>query len=624
MTGSSREGSRALASLFVAAAFVCADRPCPAGEACPIQLRDVTSATGITFKHTDGSGGMQYIIEAMTAGVALFDYDGDGDVDIYFLNGAPLKGTKGTTAPTNALWRNDGGLEFTDVTLQAGVGDKGYGLGVAVGDYDNDGDQDIYVNNLGPNVLYRNDGDGKFTDVTAKAGAAAGREAGAGANFLDVDKDGDLDLFVANYVKWSYETNVMRKIREWTIGSGPRDYPRSRNVLFRNNGNGTFADISAASDIASHAGAGMGTVCADYDNDGDTDIIVANDDWGNFLFRNDGTGRFEEVGLASGIAYDLSGDAQSSMGVACGDYNNDGLLDVHVTSYQREMATLYKNLGGGLFADMTRTSGAGAGTLPYVTWGNGFVDFDNDGDRDLFIACGHLIDSVEEFDDTTMYHTPNILLMNTGDGKFVNVSKQCGDGLAVKLASRGAGFDDLDNDGDGDAVILNSRREPTILSNESAKGNHWVQVRLRGTKTNRDGVGARVKVTAGDLTQIDEVHSGRGYQSHYGTRLHFGLGTRSRIDRIEVRWIGGGTDVLRNLPADRLLTITEGSSKAGGGDPSRKRQPRAIRRGRGRSSPASASARTPSPPSGAKPASSTPPRRLTDAYLGPLPSCRPL
>jgi len=563
MIASPRQGRRAPGSLLVAAVLLCAGPDSPADEACSIRLRDVTGATGITFRHTDGSRGTGYIIEAMTAGVALFDYDGDGDVDIYFLNGAPLKGIKAQIPPTNALWRNEGGLKFTDVTRQAGVGDRGYGLSVAVGDYDNDGDPDIYVNNLGPNVLYRNDGDGTFTDVTAKAGVAAGREVGAGTNFLDIDKDGDLDLFVANYVKWSYKNNVIRKLQQWTIGSGPRDYPRSRNALFRNNGNGTFTDISAESGIASHAGSGMGTVCADCDHDGDTDIVVANDDWGNFLFRNDGTGKFTEVALASGIAYDLDGDAQGNMGVACADYDNDGLLDLHMTNYQREMATLYRNLGGGLFEDVTRTSGAGAGTLPYVTWGNGFADFDNDGDRDLFIACGHLIESVEEFDDTTMYHTPNILLMNTGNGKFVNVSKRCGDGLAVKLASRGAGFGDLDNDGDVDAVILNSRREPTILSNETPKGNHWVQIRLRGTKTNRDGIGAHVKVTAGGLTQLDEVHSGRGYQSHYGLRLHFGLGRRERIDRIEVRWIGGGVDVLEDVPADRLMTIVEGSGKVG-------------------------------------------------------------
>ena len=249
------------------------------------------------------------------------------------------------------------------------------------------------------------------------------------------------------------------------------------------------------------------------------------------------------------------------MGVDCGDYDNDGLFDFYVTTYEDQLATLYKNLGEGLFEDVTMLTGAGAGTLPHVTWGNSFVDFDNDGDRDIFVACGHLQDNVELYDDTKAYLARNILLMNTGAGKFVDISDKAGDGMNVKLSSRGAGFDDLDNDGDIDVVILNSRREPTILRNDSPSKGHWIQVRLRGTKSNRDGVGAQVKVVAGDLTLIDEVHSGRGYQSHYGMRLHFGLGNREKIDRIEVRWIGTRTDVFKNVTVDRLVTLTEGSSK---------------------------------------------------------------
>ena len=537
---------------------VCAG-PAAQGQ-CPIQLRDVTRETGITFVHTDGSSGRRYMFEPMSAGVALFDYDGDGDTDIYFLNGAPLKGTSVDVPPTNALYRNEGGFRFTDVTREAGVGDTGYGLGVAVGDYDNDGRLDLYLNNYGPNVLYRNNGDGTFTDVTRQAGVANGNEVGAGANFLDIDKDGRLDLFVSNYIAWSYDSHIVHNRTGHSVYSGPRDYPKNRNALYRNNGDGTFTDVTADSGIGAHEGAGMGTVCGDYDNDGDTDIIVGNDDWGNSLFRNDGAGRFDEVGLAAGIAYDLAGGAQSSMGVACADYDNDGWLDFHVTSYQHELATLYRNLGNGLFEDVTRVSRAQAGTLPHVTWGNGFADFDNDGDRDLFIACGHLQDNVELYDDSTSYHARNLVLMNTGDGKFVNVSDQCGDGLAVKASSRGAGFDDLDNDGRIDVVILNSRREPTILRNESPRGNHWIQILLRGAKTNRDGVGAHVTVVAGDLAQLDEVHSGQGYQSHYGLRLHFGLGRRDRVDRIEVRWVGGGTDVVENVAVDRRLTIVEGAN----------------------------------------------------------------
>ena len=527
-----------------------------------IRLRDVTKQTGIAFIHTDGSSGKRYIVETVSAGVALFDYDGDGDIDIYFLNGAPLRGTTVKVPPKNALYRNDGGWKFTEVTDSAGIGDAGYGLGVAVGDYDNDGDPDIYLNNYGFNLLYQNNGDGTFTDVTKKACVANDRKVGAGACFLDIDKDGDLDLYVANYVDFTYENHQIVRFNGYPAYVGPMNYYPTSDTLYRNNGDGTFSDISIESGIAAHKGTGMGMICADYDNDGDTDIFVGNDVAGNFIFENDGTGKFEEVGLLTGLAYDLGGTAQGTMGVECGDYNNDCLLDFYVTSYQRDLATLYRNLGDGSFEDVTRVTAAGDGTLPHVTWGNSLVDFDNDGDRDIFIACGHLHDNVELFDNVTSYHVQNILLENTGGERFVNVSDKCGDGLEVTLSSRGAGFDDLDNDGDIDVVIQNSRREPTILRNDSANDNHWIQICLGGVKTNSDGIGAHVKVTAGDLTLLDEVHSGRGYQSHYGMRLHFGLGNRDRVDRIEVHWIGGGVDVFENIAANRLITLTEGGSKA--------------------------------------------------------------
>ncbi|MBW8039051.1 MAG: CRTAC1 family protein [Planctomycetes bacterium] len=527
-----------------------------------IVLHDVTKETGITFTHTDGSSGRRYLVESVSSGLALFDYDNDGDVDIYFLNGAPLKGTRVDTPPKNALYRNDGNFKFTDVTDKAGAGDTGFGLGVAAGDYDNDGDLDIYVNNYGPNVLYRNNGDGTFTDVTAKAGLANGNKVGAAAHFLDMDKDGDLDLFVANYIDFTYQNHLVRTSKGIPKYAGPMDFPPMPNDLFRNNGDGTFTNVSIASGIAKHKGWGMGGICADYDNDGDTDIHIVNDVYANFLFKNDGTGKFEEVALITGLAYDIHGDDQGSMGVDCADYDNNGWLDFYQTSYAKELATLYRNSGTGMFEDVTMVTGAGQGTFAYVGWGTGFVDFDNDGDRDIFVACGHLEDNVELYDSTATSSARNILLMNTGDGKFTDVSDQSGDGMKVELRSRAAGFDDLDNDGDVDVVILNSRREPTILRNDSRNANHWIQISLRGAKTNRDGVGARVKVTAGDLVQIDEVHSGRGYQSHYGMRLQFGLGKRNLIDRIEVRWIGGGVDVVENITVDQLVIITEGSSKA--------------------------------------------------------------
>jgi len=524
----------------------------------PVLLRDVTQETGITFKHTDGGSGRRYIMETVSAGLALFDYDGDGDIDIYFLSGAPLKGTEAEPLPRNALYRNEGNWTFTDVTDPAGVGDPGYGLGVTAGDYDNDGDPDLYLNNYGPNVLYRNNGDGTFTDVSKEAGVDNGFQVGAGTCFLDMDKDGDLDLYVSIYLDFSYDKHVLTSSRGYPVYANPRFFKPMPDTLYRNNGDGTFTDVSEASGVGKHAGWGMGIVCGDYNNDGDTDVFIGNDVGENFLFDNDGTGTFEEIGLMTGTAYDLQGDEQGSMGVDCGDYDNDGFLDFYVTSYQGQLATLYRNLGNDMFEDVTLSTGAGAGTLPHVTWGNSFVDFDNDGDRDIFIACGHLQDNVEAFDDTTSYWARNILLMNTGDGTFTDVSNNSGDGMKVRLSSRGAGFDDLDNDGDMDVVILNSRCGPTLLRNDSPSKNHWLQIRLRGVKTNRDGIGAHVKVTAGDLSLLDEVHSGRGYQSHYGMRLHFGLGNRDKVDRIEVRWIGGGTEVFENVPADRLVTLVEG------------------------------------------------------------------
>ncbi len=539
--------------LLFACAFALADSP--------IMMTDVTKDTGITFMHTDGGSGLRYIMETVCAGLALFDYDNDGYTDIYFLNGAPLKGTEVAVPPRNALYRNEGNFKFTEVTEKAGVGDMGYGLGVAVGDYDNDGYLDLYLNNYGPNVLYHNNGNGTFTDVTEKAGVANGFKVGAGTCFLDMDKDGDVDLYVSNYLEWTYDKHVSFAQSGVPVYANPRFYPAVPDNIFRNNSDGTFTDVSLACGIGQHPGWGMGIVCGDYDNDGDTDVFIGNDVAENFLFKNDGSGKFEEMGLMTGFAYDLHGDEQGSMGVDCGDYNNDGLLDFYVTSYQGQLATLYKNLGDDLFEDVTLLTGSAAGTLPHVTWGNSFVDFDNDGDRDIFVACGHLQDNVELYDDTAVYFTRNILLMNTGDGKFVNISARAGDGMKVKLSSRGAGFDDLDNDGDVDVVILNSRREPTILRNDSSSKGHWLQVCLRAVKSNRAGIGAHVKVVAGDLALIDEVHSGRGYQSHYGMRLHFGLGAKKRIDRVEVSWIGGGVDVFKDIAVDRLITLTEGSSK---------------------------------------------------------------
>jgi len=557
-TPGQRLGGRGFAFAALLLTALAAD-PAASAES-PIRLRDMTKASGVTFQHTNGGSGRYYIMEAMTAGLATFDYDGDGLIDIYFVNGAPLRGMPPVDPPPrNELYRNTGRFRFVDVTRHAGVGDPSYGLGVAVGDYDNDGWQDFYVSNFGPNILYRNRGDGTFEDATERAGVSRGNKMGAGVAFLDLDGDGNLDLFAANYVRFSYDMHKLRFVRGIPVSPGPLDYPGEPSDLFLNRGDGTFADIGEESGVAAHAGTGMGMVCADFDNDGRTDVFVANDEMQNFLFHNEGGGKFAELALTAGVAFDPVGVAQGNMGADAADFDHDGWIDFAVTSYQREPTSLYRNQGGGFFGDVSAQSGVAAANANQVRWGVGFADFDNDGNRDLFIACGHIDDMAPLVDDSTSYQSRNVVLRNMGDGRFVDVSDQCGDGLALKNVGRGVALDDLDNDGRIDVVVLNSRSGPTVLRNESPGGNHWIQIRLRGVKTNRDGVGARVRVVAGDLTQIDEVHSGRGYQSHFGSRLHFGLGQRDRVDRIEVRWIGGGVDVLENVPVDQILDLKENS-----------------------------------------------------------------
>lgn len=526
-----------------------------------IIFRVVTSQTGISFCHTDGSTGRRHIVETVASGLATFDYDGDGLIDVYFLNGAPLDEPHPSVPPRNALYRNLGGLRFAEVTEKAAVGDTGYGLGVAVGDFDNDGFPDVYISNYGANVFYRNNGDGTFSNVTAQTGTACDHleKAGAGTSFLDCDGDGDLDLYVANYLAFSPRMGVTNSWRGIPIYPDPSRFRHWPDQLFRNNGDGTFSDISKEAGVDRHEGRGMGMVCADFDNDGDTDVFVASDGPpGNSLLINDGSGRFEDIAMLAGVAFDSAGLAHGAMGADCGDYDNDGWLDLYVTSYQGQWATLYRNLGGGLFEDVTQATGAGAGSLNHVTWGCSFVDFDNDGDRDIFFGCGHLIDNIELLDDSTSLEAPPVLLVNTGRGTFVNASASAGELTQVRAVARGVAFDDLDNDGRIDVVILSSRRPPVVLLNQTVPRNHWVHLYLQGTSANREGVSARVKVVTGKTVQIAEVHSGRGYQSHYGTRLHFGLGQAPAIDRIEVRWIGGGVDVWENLPVNRQLILREG------------------------------------------------------------------
>ena len=532
--------------------------PLKANDQHSIQLNDITTQTGINFVHTDGNSGRRYIVETIASGLATFDFDGDGLIDILFLNGAPLPGSTPPKTPRNALYRNEGDWKFKDVTTKAGLDDSGYHLGVCVGDYDNDGDLDLFLNNFGPNILYRNNGDATFTNVTNEAGLNSGEEVGAGACFLDADGDGDLDLFVAQYVAFRFEKHHISHMNGFPAYVGPLNYPPTTNAFYQNNGNGTFTDFSQESGIATLKGAGMGVIACDLDNDRDTDIIVGNDLRPDFALINDGHGVFKDDGALLGLAYDAFGNVQGSMGVECVDWNHDGWMDVYITPYHRQIPTLFQNNKGSFFEDVARQTGAGKDTFADVKWGVGIIDFDNDTHRDIFIACGHLIDNVEKIDSSLRYAAPNILLRNTGEGKFANISEQCGDGLLPKQSSRGAAFDDLDNDGDIDAIILNARSAPTVIRNDSASGNHWIQIQLEGTQSNRDGIGARVTVRTGELFQIDEIHSGRSYQSDFGKRLHFGLGKQTFIDEIKVEWIGGEVDTVHQIQADQLCVIKEG------------------------------------------------------------------
>ncbi len=546
-----------LVAALAMAAQVIADQPTS------IRLHDVSQTSGIHFRHTDGSSGEHYLMEAMASGLATFDYDRDGDLDIYFLNGAPLRGPTEKESdekdpPRDALYRNDGGWRFTDVTEQSGLGDPGFGLGVAIADYNEDGYPDVFITNFGPKALYRNNGDGTFTETTTESGLSDGSRVGAGASFLDIEGDGDLDLYVANYIKFSYADYTPTLFRGRKVYPGPLKFAPEKHQLFRNSGDGTFADISQTAGIAARASWGMGTIAADFDDDGDPDIFVANDSDRNFLFQNEGGASFRDVGAQVGVAYDYQGHSLGSMGVDVGDFNNDGRLDIFHTSYQKQLTVLYQNLGGGFFQDVTPRTGAGMGTYQRVNWGAGLVDFDNDADRDLFIVNGHIHDNLDDFDDNSTYLQPNQVLENQDGRRFVDVSRASGIRVRAQYSGRGACFEDFDNDGDVDAVVLNSRASPTLLDNRRTSAHGWIEVEVVGRNTNRDGVGARVRVKSGNLTQAGEVHSGRGYQSHFGSRLHFGLAEHRRVDQIEIRWSGGARDVIRDVPAGRLIQIHEG------------------------------------------------------------------
>ncbi len=532
-----------------------------------IKFTDVTQESGIYFQHVNGATGKKFLVETMCGGAAFLDYDGDFDLDIYLINGADLPGYTSPKPPMNCLYRNNSDGTFTDVTEETGVGDTGYGMGCCVGDYDNDGDVDIYVTNFGVNVLYRNNSDGTFSNVATEAGVGY-PGCSVGCAFADYDNDGDLDLFVANYVKLDLQNSPICSLRSPTPSAygmqsrifaycRPEDYEKVPNVLYQNNGDGTFTDVTQQAGMTS-PGRFLGVVWGDYDDDGYIDLFVANDELENFLYHNNGDGTFTENGLLLGVALNEHGDAENCMGVDFGDYDNDGALDIMASNYQGQTNTIYHNDGNGIFWDVTAECGLGELTLITMSWGTSFVDFDNDGFLDLFFANGHLHDNIEMFEEVGSYKQTNQLLRNDGDGTFSDISAQCGNGFAMKKSSRGAVFGDYDNDGDIDILVANIGESPDLLRNDGDSQNHWLALKLIGTKSNRDAIGAKVILTVGGGRQMRYVKSGSSYLSQSDMRLFFGLGKTKTAEMIEIFWPSGLMQHLEKVSADQYLIITEG------------------------------------------------------------------
>ena len=550
----------------------CRGRPIP-------QLEDITAKTGITFRHTSDPS-KKYIVESMSGGVILFDYDRDGWLDIYFTNAPTVEmAVKGEKSP-GVLYHNNHDGTFTDVTAQSGLTKPCFAMGGAVGDIDNDGWPDLYITCLGGNLLYHNKGDGTFADVTAKAGVADGRWS-TGAAFGDYDGDGFVDLMVANYVDFhlndlpGFGNAPNCKYRGIAVQCGPRGLKGAGDSLFHNNGDGTFTDVSKSAGVDDPNGYyGMGVVWADFNNTGRPDIYVANDSTPKFLYKNEGNGKFKDIGLESGTAVSEDGSEQASMGIAVGDYLHTGRPSLYVTNFSDENDLLFRNDGDWSFTDVSYASGVALPSLPYVKWGTAFVDLDNDGWVDLITVGGHVYPQVDTLPSGARYHEPKLVHYNQKDGTFCDASDQSGPALQEKRVSRGLAVGDLFNDGNMDVVISDLDGGPMILRNRGLPSRHWVSFELAGTKSNRLALNARVKVVAGGMTQSDEVHSGGSYLSQNDLRLHFGIGAATKVDRVEIYWPSGKVDSLTNLAADQLYAILEGQGVV----PSERIRPPATKR----------------------------------------------
>ncbi len=544
----------AFQSLLFAVAF------CIQAVEAQIVLNDATRDLGIDFHHRHGGCGLRYFIEQIGGGVVLCDFDGDGWIDICLLGGRSLGVCpRPTEEGATRFWRNVEGRRFSDVTGAVGLVATDYAIGGAVGDYDGDGDEDLYVTCYGPNRLYRNDS-GRFIEVGGPAGVADPRLSTSAA-FLDFDLDGDLDLYVANYV--DYDPRNERPCEQHGVPAYclPQDWPASPDRLYRNEGDGRFTDVTARAGVMAPRGRGFGVAVGDYDGDGAPDIFVANDATDNLLYHNQRDGSFKEVGLTAGVAVGDDGAMENGMGTDWGDFDGDGRLDLVVTNFEGQPNRLYRNLEGGFFLDVSYASGTGKDSFPLLGWASIFADFDLDGRLDLYIANGHVFDNVEAFREGREAKQLNSLFRNLGDGRFARVSADGSPGLGIRKNSRGAAAGDLDNDGDEDLVVNNWEDVADVLRNDTPRVGHWLGVRCAGKVTNRSAIGARVELTSGGKTQAQEVRSGGGYVSQNDLRIIFGLGASDVVESLVVRWPGGKRERFHVAAVDRYLTVVEGTGE---------------------------------------------------------------